>query len=136
MNSEKQDNQGQQKSGRGFAGMDATRQREISSMGGKAAHESGHAHEFTSEEARIAGAKGGAASHGGRPANASTNAATNSQSADMGMAGRKDGNRDMGREGSGNTDKDLGRESGKDMGREMSGQGGQAGRSSSPPQGR
>lgn len=40
---------------RGFASMDPERQREIASEGGKAAHESGNAHEFTSEEAREAG---------------------------------------------------------------------------------
>jgi len=45
--------------GRGFAGMDEQRQREIASQGGRAAHESGHAHEFSSEEAREAGRKGG-----------------------------------------------------------------------------
>jgi hypothetical protein len=39
--------------------MDESRQREIASRGGRAAHESGHAHEFTSEEAREAGRKGG-----------------------------------------------------------------------------
>ena len=43
--------------------MDRTKQREIASKGGKAAHESGRAHEFTSEEARVAGRKGGMASH-------------------------------------------------------------------------
>lgn len=48
--------------GRGFAGMDPARQREIASEGGKAAHASGNAHEFTSEEARAAGSK----SHSGR----------------------------------------------------------------------
>lgn len=48
-----------QNSGRGFAGMDAERQREIASQGGRAAHASGNAHEFTSEEAREAGRKGG-----------------------------------------------------------------------------
>ena len=47
--------------GRGFAGMDEQRQREIASQGGRAAHESGHAHEFSSEEAREAGRKGGEA---------------------------------------------------------------------------
>lgn len=47
--------------GRGFAGMDESKQREIASEGGRAAHESGHAHEFTSEEAREAGRKGGEA---------------------------------------------------------------------------
>lgn len=44
---------------RGFASMDSQRQREIASKGGKAAHQSGNAHEFTSEEAREAGRKGG-----------------------------------------------------------------------------
>ena len=47
-------NQGQSK-GRGFASMDKDRQREIASEGGRAAHQSGNAHEFTSEEARRAG---------------------------------------------------------------------------------
>jgi uncharacterized protein len=46
-------------SNRGFASMDEERQREIASDGGKAAHEQGTAHEFTSEEAREAGRKGG-----------------------------------------------------------------------------
>lgn len=48
---------------RGFAAMSPERQREIASMGGKAAHASGNAHEFTSEEAREAGRKGGQAAH-------------------------------------------------------------------------
>jgi general stress protein YciG len=39
--------------------MDDEKQREIASKGGKAAHESGHAHEFNSDEAREAGRKGG-----------------------------------------------------------------------------
>lgn len=52
---------GNQSKGRGFAGMDPTMQREIASEGGRAAHASGHAHEFTSEEARNAGRKGGEA---------------------------------------------------------------------------
>jgi len=43
--------------GRGFAGMDRERQREIASQGGRAAHASGNAHQFTSEEARAAGSK-------------------------------------------------------------------------------
>jgi general stress protein YciG len=46
--------------------MDPAKQREIASKGGKAAHEKGTAHEFTSEEARIAGKKGGAASRARR----------------------------------------------------------------------
>jgi len=48
-------------SNRGFASMDPQRQREIASEGGRAAHEKGTAHEFTSEEAREAGRKGGQA---------------------------------------------------------------------------
>ena len=44
---------------RGFASMDDERQREIASEGGRAAHEKGTAHEFSSEEARKAGRKGG-----------------------------------------------------------------------------
>jgi uncharacterized protein len=47
--------------GRGFASMDQDRQREIASLGGRAAHQRGTAHEFTSEEAREAGRKGGEA---------------------------------------------------------------------------
>jgi general stress protein YciG len=56
---------------RGFAAMDPQRQREIASLGGRAAHQSGHAHEFTTEEARAAGKKrhamrrNGASSEGG-----------------------------------------------------------------------
>ncbi len=46
---------------RGFASMDQEKQRKIASMGGKAAHQAGTAHEFTSEEARAAGRKGGQA---------------------------------------------------------------------------
>lgn len=48
-------------SNRGFASMDPQKQREIASEGGRAAHASGNAHEFTSEEARRAGSM----SHGG-----------------------------------------------------------------------
>lgn len=47
---------------RGFASMDRTKQREIASKGGRAAHTKGTAHEWTSEEAREAGRKGGLAS--------------------------------------------------------------------------
>src|SRR5437870_7456574 len=46
---------------RGFASMDSDKQRRIASKGGKAAHEKGTAHEFTPEEAREAGRKGGEA---------------------------------------------------------------------------
>lgn len=48
-----------EKSKRGFASMDKEKQREIASKGGQAAHQKGTAHEFTPEEAREAGRKGG-----------------------------------------------------------------------------
>jgi uncharacterized protein len=51
------------KEDRGFASMDRAKQKEIASKGGKAAHAKGTAHEWTSEEAREAGRKGGMASH-------------------------------------------------------------------------
>ena len=44
---------------RGFASMDTEKQREIARKGGKAAHAKGTAHEFTTDEARAAGRKGG-----------------------------------------------------------------------------
>src|SRR5690606_15469641 len=44
---------------RGFASMDPARQREIASRGGRAAHAKGTAHEWSSDEARVAGRKGG-----------------------------------------------------------------------------
>ena len=44
---------------RGFAAMDREKVREIARRGGRAAHEAGTAHEFTTEEAREAGRKGG-----------------------------------------------------------------------------
>jgi general stress protein YciG len=51
---------------RGFASMSADKQREIASKGGRAAHEKGTAHEWTPDEARAAGRKGGQISRGGR----------------------------------------------------------------------
>ncbi|SNS06017.1 KGG domain-containing protein [Hymenobacter mucosus] len=47
---------------RGFAAMDPEMQRRLASEGGRASHESGRGHRFTSEEARAAGRKGGQAS--------------------------------------------------------------------------
>src|SRR6185437_4536385 len=44
---------------RGFASMDREKQREIARKGGRAAHQKGTAHEFTTDEARAAGRKGG-----------------------------------------------------------------------------
>ena len=49
----------QPKKPRGFAAMDPEKQRLIASKGGRIAHQRGHAHEFTPEEAREAGRKGG-----------------------------------------------------------------------------
>ena len=78
MASNNQGNQGG-KSNRGFASMDPQRQREIASEGGRAAHEKGTAHEFTSEEAREAGRKGGMARSANRR-NAAQSGSSNSGS--------------------------------------------------------
>jgi general stress protein YciG len=56
-----QSNSERPRSNRGFASMDLGKQREIASKGGKAAHAQGRAHEFTADEARAAGRKGGEA---------------------------------------------------------------------------
>ena len=59
-------NEQPRKERRGFASMSAEKQREIASKGGRAAHQKGTAHEWSSDEARNAGRKGGMASRGGR----------------------------------------------------------------------
>jgi len=74
-------NNGERKERRGFASMSPEKQREIASKGGRAAHQKGTAHEWTSDEARNAGRKGGQISRGGRgrlvePALGSTEIAT------------------------------------------------------------
>lgn len=46
--------------------MSPEKQREIASKGGRAAHQKGTAHEWTTDEARSAGRKGGQVSRGGR----------------------------------------------------------------------
>jgi general stress protein YciG len=56
----------ERKERRGFASMTPEKQREIASKGGRAAHEKGTAHEWTADEARNAGRKGGQVSRGGR----------------------------------------------------------------------
>lgn len=66
---------------RGFASMDPEQQREIAAEGGRAAHEKGTAHEFTSEEARRAGSM----SH--------KNDTRSSQSSGSGSASRSGGNK-------------------------------------------
>ena len=65
---------------RGFAAMDPKLVSELATRGGKAAHRAGTAHEFTSEEARVAGRKGALATHAKRrtkAAAAATAAASN-----------------------------------------------------------
>ena len=64
------------KEDRGFASMDRGRQREIARKGGRAAHVKGTAHEWSPEEARIAGRKGGQASHRRKPEGAPIGAET------------------------------------------------------------
>ncbi len=54
---ESKQNGAKTKAKRGFAVMNPERQREIARLGGVAAHRSGHAHQFTTEEARAAGKK-------------------------------------------------------------------------------
>jgi len=54
------------RSRKGFAAMDPALVRKLASKGGRAAHEQGTAHEFTPEEAKAAGRKGGMASHRAR----------------------------------------------------------------------
>lgn len=74
---------------RGFASMDEDKQREIASKGGKAAHEKGTAHEFTSAEAREAGRKGGEASHGGRSSGSSSRGGSSAAHAKPGSQSHK-----------------------------------------------
>ena len=59
-------NEVRQKSRRGFAAMDPEKQKQIASEGGRAAHRQGVAHEWTADEAREAGRKGGQNSRGSR----------------------------------------------------------------------
>ena len=98
---------------RGFASMDPAQQREIASEGGRAAHEKGTAHEFTSEEARRAGSQ----SHkndGSRQSAASSGASSGSSSG----GGRdnasmnQEGNRDSGNKQSGGSGSSSGSTSG------------------------
>ena len=76
-----QENRGRS-SNRGFASMDPQKQREIASEGGRAAHRQGVAHEWSSEEAREAGRKGGQNSRGGGRSR-NTNRSEESNSNDM-----------------------------------------------------
>lgn len=69
------------KSNRGFASMNKDEQRQIASMGGKAAHARGTAHEFTSAEAAEAGRKGGQSRGRSRAARINNEAAETMQQA-------------------------------------------------------
>ncbi len=69
------------KSNRGFASMNKDEQRQIASMGGKAAHARGTAHEFTSAEAAEAGRKGGQSRGRSRAARVNNEAAETMQQA-------------------------------------------------------
>lgn len=72
---------------RGFASMDPQRQREIASEGGKAAHQKGTAHEFTSEEARRAGSM----SHGNRQSDQASSGSAKSGNKQSGQGGSRSG---------------------------------------------
>ncbi|HOB75225.1 MAG TPA: KGG domain-containing protein [Phycisphaerae bacterium] len=79
---------GGRRSGRGFAGMDPERQRQIASEGGRAAHAQGTAHEFTPEEAREAGRKGGEASRAARARRASAEGGSEGEGTGAGAGSR------------------------------------------------
>ncbi len=98
---------------RGFASMDEDKQRDIASQGGRAAHASGNANEFSSAEAREAGSKGGQASQGG---------SNNPQPGGQGGGGS--GEMQQGGQGGGNN---SGQGSGGGGRSEQGGQGGQSG---------
>jgi hypothetical protein len=101
----KGNNQSGDTSNRGFASMDPEKQREIASEGGKAAHASGNAHEFNSEEARRAGSMshkndgnnqsqgGGNQQNGGGQGGNSTRGGTPEQHAKAGSQSHKNDNK-------------------------------------------
>ncbi|MFL6657599.1 MAG: KGG domain-containing protein [Massilia sp.] len=93
--------QGSGTSNRGFASMDPERQREIASEGGKAAHEKGTAHEFTSEEARRAGSM----SHGNQQSDRSSSGSSK-------QGGSKQGGQTGSRSGRASSDDDSDKSSG------------------------
>ena len=89
------------KEDRGFASVDRVKQKEIASKGGKAAHQKGTAHEWTSEEAREAGRKGGMASHRRRTEMGSE------QSCDIANAGSSEAAPSLDERSGGDDDSDL-----------------------------
>lgn len=84
-----QGSQGGGTKNRGFASMDPARQREIASEGGKAAHQKGTAHEFTSDEARRAGSM----SHGNRQSAESSSRSASSARTSVKPEGEQGGSR-------------------------------------------
>lgn len=76
------------KGARGFASMDAEKQRAIASAGGRAAHRSGNAHEFDSAEAREAGRRGGLARSASRAAARTVELAGGQGTMQLGTSGR------------------------------------------------
>ena len=128
--------QGQQRrSNRGFASMDPSRQKEIASKGGKAAHAKGTAHEWTPDEARQAGRKGGEAVSRDRAHMAAIgregggargrNARQQSQGSTTASSnGRGESGRDNGRESGRDTGRSTGRESTRNASSAGRGEGG------------
>ena len=118
--------QGSGTSNRGFASMDPQRQREIASEGGRAAHEKGTAHEFTSEEARRAGSM----SHGNRQT-AQTSSSTgkqeakkqegNKQESSRQEASKQEGNKQGGSKQAGNQQSGNKQEASKQEGNQQGG---------------
>lgn len=86
-------------SNRGFASMDPERQREIAAEGGRAAHEKGTAHEFTSEEARRAGSMSHKNDQGSRQS--STGGSTGGSTGEAGSRGGTQGGNEGSSGGSG-----------------------------------
>jgi uncharacterized protein len=84
------------KEDRGFASMDRTKQRDIASKGGKAAHQKGTAHEWTSEEAREAGRKGGMASHRRKQQQSGDASEASSSSSESAPGGDETGSENLG----------------------------------------
>lgn len=93
---------------RGFASMDPARQREIASEGGKAAHQKGTAHEFTSDEARRAGSM----SHGNRQSAESSSRSAGSARTSAKPEGEQGGGRQSEHAGNRSGSADSGQQAG------------------------
>jgi general stress protein YciG len=118
---------GNGKSRRGFASMDPSRQREIASKGGRAAHEKGTAHEWSSDEARVAGQKGGIAvsrdrahmaaigREGGESRSRASRQTRDGSGMNTGMGSDREMTRSVSREG-GNADRSAGLGQGQSYG--------------------